>query len=47
MNRKWSVFIGAAILASSLLIALGAPPMPVVMGIVMAGLWTRRASRSA
>ena len=47
MNRKWSFFVGAVLLASYLLISRGAPPAAVVAGIVMAGFWTRRASRSA
>jgi hypothetical protein len=47
MNKKWTSFIGAVILASYLLISHGAPPLPVAVGIGMAALWTRRASRSA
>ena len=41
----WKFFGGAAILAAGLLIKLGAPVFPVVLGIAAAGAWNWRAHR--
>ena len=37
---KWSFFVGSVILAGYILLAYGAPPAAVAMGIVAAALWT-------
>jgi hypothetical protein len=46
MKRKWVFFAGAAVLAGYFLLAAGAPPLAVAMGIGFGALMTRRASRS-
>lgn len=47
MKRKWSYFIGAAVLAAYFLVAAGAPPLAVAAGIGGAALFMRRTSRAA
>ncbi len=47
MKRKWSFFIGAALLAAWFLIGAGAPLMAVAAGIGGAALFVRRTSRTA
>ena len=47
MKRKWSFFIGGAILAGYLLLAYGAPPVAIVCGIGLAALLTARGVRLA
>jgi hypothetical protein len=44
---NWRLFIGASILATGLLIKVGAPPIPVAIGIAMAALvnWRRGLQR--
>jgi Flp pilus assembly protein TadB len=46
---SWKFFIGATILATGLLIKVGAPLVPVVMGIAMAALfnWWRERRATA
>jgi len=41
---NWKFFVGACILASGLLIKIGAPPPAVVMGVLLAGVvsWRRQ-----
>jgi len=47
MNKKWSYFAGASILAAYLLITHGAPLLPVVAGIAGVGMYLRRPSPTA
>jgi hypothetical protein len=47
MNKKWSYFTGAAILAAYILLSHGAPLLAVVAGIAGSALFVRRASRVA
>ena len=47
MKRKWSFFIGGAILAGYLLLAYGAPSVAIVCGIGLAALLTARGVRLA
>lgn len=47
MNRKWSYFVGASIVAAYLLVTHGAPPMAVAAGIAGVALYLRRKSRTA
>jgi hypothetical protein len=47
VEMSWRLFIGAAILATGLLIKVGAPLVPVVMGIAMAALFNWRRERRA
>ena len=42
MNRQWKYFAGAAVLAAYLLLANGAPPLPVAAGLALAAVLTRR-----
>jgi hypothetical protein len=44
---SWKFFIGASILAAGLLIKVGAPIAPVVMGIAMAAFFNWRRERRA
>jgi hypothetical protein len=44
---SWRLFIGASILATGLLIKVGAPLVPVVMGIAMAAFFNWRRERRA
>ena len=44
---NWKYFIGASILATGLLIKVGAPPVAVVMGIAMAAFFNWRRERRA
>jgi len=46
MNRKWSFFAGAAVLAAYFLLSAGAPPLAVGIGIAFGAFMTRRAARS-
>ena len=46
MTRKWSYFAGAVLLAGYLLIASGAPPLPVICGIGLAAVFTARRTQS-
>jgi len=46
MNRKWSFFIGAVVLAAYFLLTSGAPPLAVAAGIGGAALFMRRSSRA-
>ncbi len=47
MSRKWSFYIGAAVLAGYLLLAIGAPPLAVALGLGAAALITRTKSHTA
>jgi hypothetical protein len=47
MKRKWSLFAGAAVLAGYFLLAAGAPPLAIGIGIGFAALMTQRSARSA
>jgi len=42
---SWKLFIGASILSAGLLIKVGAPLIPVVLGIVMAAFVNHRRQR--
>ena len=46
MNKKWSYFAGASILAACLLITIGAPPLAVAAGICGVAMYLRRTSRT-
>ena len=46
MNRKWSYFTGAAVLAAYFLLTNGAPPLPVAAGICGVALFLRRRART-
>jgi uncharacterized membrane protein len=45
--KKWSVFAAAVIFVGYLLISRGAPPVPVLCGLGLAGLLTMRRTQSA
>jgi hypothetical protein len=47
MNRKWSYFIGSALLAGYFLVTAGAPPLAIAAGIGGAAMFVRRLSRTA
>jgi hypothetical protein len=42
---NWKFFTGATILAVGLLIKIGAPLVPVVIGVAMAGMFNWRRER--
>lgn len=42
---SWKLFVGASILVSALLIKVGAPLVPIVLGIAMAALVNRQLER--
>lgn len=44
---SWKLFVGASILTAGLLIKIGAPLLPVVLGIAMAAFVNRRRQRGA
>ena len=44
---SWKLFVGATILSAGLLIKVGAPLMPVVLGIAMAAFINYRRQRGA
>jgi hypothetical protein len=44
---NWKYFTGASILATGLLIKVGAPLVPIVLGIAMAALFNWRRERRA
>ena len=46
-NRKWAYFLAAALFAGYFLVAGGAPPLAVALGIGGAALAARRLSLSA
>jgi hypothetical protein len=47
MKRNWSWFAGASIFAGYFLIAAGAPPLAVGLGIGFGALLTHHAARAA
>ena len=44
---SWKLFVGASILSAGLLLKVGAPLVPVVMGIAMAAFFNHRRQRGA
>jgi hypothetical protein len=44
---SWKLFIGASILSAGLLIKVGAPLLPLVLGIAMAAFINLRRQRGA
>jgi len=47
MNAKWRCFLAAVIPAAYLVLAGGAPPVAVAVGVGGAALWMLRRSRTA
>jgi len=47
MKRNWRYFVGASVLGGFFLVNAGAPPFAIGMGILLGGLMTLRATRSA
>jgi hypothetical protein len=47
MKRTWSLFAGAAVLSGYCLLAAGAPPVAVALGIGFGAFLTYRSTRSA
>lgn len=47
MNKRWSYFAGASLVAAYLLVTHGAPLLPVVAGIAGVAMYLRRPSTSA
>ena len=43
---KWNLFILSALLAGYLLLSLGAPPLPIGLGILGGYLWHRTRPKS-
>ena len=44
---SWKLFVGASILSVGLLIKVGAPLVPIVLGIAMAAFFNYRRQRGA
>lgn len=44
MNRKWRYFAGAAVLAVAFLVTRGVPVLPIVLGVAIAALVSRKFS---
>jgi hypothetical protein len=47
MKRNWRYFVGASVLGGFFLWNAGAPPFAIATGILLGGLMTLRATRSA
>ena len=46
MKRKWSFFVGAALLAGYFLLTAGAPPVAIAAGIAGAAMFMLRPSHN-
>jgi hypothetical protein len=44
---SWKLFVGASILSAALLIRVGAPLIPVILGVALAAFFNRRRQRAA
>jgi hypothetical protein len=47
VDMSWKLFVGATIVSAGLLIKVGAPLVPVLLGIAMAAFFNHRRQRGA